>query len=149
GAAHQGGDPLRRRLILVALFLTVTIAALLGARRLSIRAERQDGLRLARAGRFAEAEPLLQRALERNSGGVQVLSALALGKLGEPDAEDYLSRWCELCPAEARPFRLRMDLRHRTGRGARAGAERLRLLGQALGDGQRVLELEPDNDEVR
>jgi tetratricopeptide (TPR) repeat protein len=119
----------------------------------SLRAcsERREALRLAHEGRFADAEPLLQRALARRGGDVEVLSALALGKLGsdDPSAEEYLTRWCELCPGEAQPYRLRLDLRHRLARGERNIAERLRRLGQALADGQRVLELDPDHDEVR
>jgi tetratricopeptide (TPR) repeat protein len=42
-----------------------------------------------------------------------------------------------------------MDLRHRVGRSERGPAERLRLLELALADGQRFLELEPGEDEVR
>lgn len=139
-----------RRLVLVAVVLTAAALGLTGWHRLQIHGERQEGLRLVRSGSSAAAEPLLQRALARDPRDVEVLSALAVGKLGadEPAAEEHLSRWCELRPDETRPFRLRMELRHRQGRQARGAAERLRLLEQALADGRRVLERSP-NDEVR
>jgi Tfp pilus assembly protein PilF len=136
----------------VVILLAAAAVALAGGYRLVTRGERHAALRFAREGRFAEAEPLLQKVLARDAGDVEVLAALAVGKLGgnEPAAADeYLTRWCDLSPREARPYRLRMDLRHRLGRGERGTAERLRLLGRALADGQHVLELEPDNDAVR
>lgn len=139
----------KRRLALVAVVLA---AALLAGRWLYARVQRHEALRLADAGRFAEAEPLLRKALARDAGDAEVLAALALGSLAASEAgaaEEYLSRWCELRPDEARPHRLRMDLRHRTARAERGAAGRLRRMGEALADGRRVLELEPGNDEVR
>jgi len=113
---------------------------------------REEGLRLAKQGKLAEAEPLLVRAIERDGDDAEVVAALALAKLGGTDAEAadrHLSRWCELRPAEARPFQLRMDLRHRTARGMRLPADRVRMMELALADGRRVLELDPANDGVR
>jgi tetratricopeptide (TPR) repeat protein len=136
----------------VAVVLAAGAAALAGWRWRQARAERAEALRLAGAGRFDVAEPLLRRALARDAGDLEVVSALALGTLGGDEhaaAEGYLTRWCELSPREAWPLRQRMDLRHRLGVAERRQAERRKLLEQALADGQRVLELEPDNDEVR
>lgn len=113
---------------------------------------RDEGLRLAGAGRLAEAEPLLMAAAERNPDDADVVAALAVAKLGSPDAgaaEQYLTRWCELRPEEARPFQLRMDLRHRVARGRASRADRRRDQEAALADGRRVLELDPVNDPVR
>lgn len=113
---------------------------------------RDEALRLARQGRLAEAEPLLLAAVERDGTDAEAVAALALAKLGGADAaaaEQYLSRWCELRPAEARPFQLRMDLRHRAARGMVVTADRLRMMETALSDGRRVLEIEPANDPVR
>jgi tetratricopeptide (TPR) repeat protein len=113
---------------------------------------REEGLRLAGQGRLEEAEPLLVAAAERNPDDADVVAALAVAKLGGPDAaaaERYLSRWCDLRPAEARPFQLRMDLRHRVARGRASRADRLRDQEAALADGRRVLELDPANDSVR
>ncbi|MBY0456718.1 MAG: tetratricopeptide repeat protein [Gemmataceae bacterium] len=113
---------------------------------------RDEALGLAKAGRLAEAEPLLEAALARDANDSEVVSALALAKLNGPDpaaAERLLSRWCELRPNEARPFQLRMDLRHRVARGRATTTERLDGLEAALADGRRVLELEPANDPVR
>ena len=113
---------------------------------------RTEALRLAKQGKLAEAEPLLERAVERDDHDAEVVAALALAKLGGTDAtaaEKHLSRWCELRPQEARPFQLRMDLRHRTARGMWNRADRVTLLESALADGRRVLELNPTDDPVR
>ncbi len=113
---------------------------------------RDEGLRLAGDGRLAEAEPLLIAAAEQNPDDADVVAALAVAKLGSPHAaaaEQYLTRWCELRPAEARPFQLRMDLRHRVARGRASRADRRRDQEAALTDGRKVLELDPANDLVR
>lgn len=113
---------------------------------------REESLQLAKQGRLAEAEPLLLASLERDGNDAEVVSALALAKLGGTDAaaaERYLSKWCELRPAEAKPFQLRMDLRHRLARGMRNPTARVRVMETALADGRRVLEIEPANDPVR
>src|SRR5262249_43364725 len=70
-----------------------------------------------------------------------VVKALALGQLESnklSEAEISLGRWCALRPNEAEPFKQRMNLQLR-----------LKRLPQALTDGQRVLELEPDQDAIR
>jgi predicted Zn-dependent protease len=113
---------------------------------------REAALRLAKEGKLADAEPLLVRAAERDGTDAEVIAELAMAKLGGTDADAahrYLSRWCELRPTEARPFQLRMDLRHRTARGMRSPADRVRMMEAALADGRRVLELDPGNDAVR
>lgn len=140
-----------RRWAIVGGVALVAVAALLAAHRLIARHERRQALQLAEAGRFAEAKPLLEAALARDAGDAEALAALATGAIaaGDAAAEGYLSRWCELSPREARPWRLRMDLRHRQARSARAEADRARLLGLAAADGRRALELSPEVDEVR
>jgi predicted Zn-dependent protease len=116
-------------------------SALLGGWWLHGWLERREALSLAQQGRFAEAEPLLQRVLERQGNDLAIVKALALGQLEAnklSEAELSLGRWCALRPNDAEPFRRRMDLRLR-----------LKRLPEAIADGQRVLELEPDQDTLR
>ncbi len=120
---------------------TLTTSTFFGWRWLQGRLERREALHLAQQGRFADAEPLLRRVLERQGDDLAVVKALALGQLKAnqlTDAELALGLWCALRPNEAEPFRRRMDLR-----------VRLKWLPQALADAQRVLELEPDQDTLR
>src|SRR5205823_7878795 len=87
---------------------------------------------------------------ERNPNDLEVIRILARGhhtaeQLAE--AEPYLTRWCELRPGDAEPYRLRMDVRHKLGGlQAATNAEKQSRLEEALADGRRALELEPDND---
>jgi tetratricopeptide (TPR) repeat protein len=64
-------------------------------------------------------------------------------------AEPQLTRWIELRPVDPEPLRLRMDLRHRIARGKWNVADRLRVMEDALADGNRVLALRPGLIEVR
>jgi tetratricopeptide (TPR) repeat protein len=134
-----------------AAVLAVAAVAVVGWRWQQAGARRDEGLQLAKAGKFADAEPLLRGAFERDPNDIEVVAALAEGtwKAGDPDAEELLTRWCELRPQEAKPFRMRMDLRHRTAKGKWSTADRLKIYEQATADGERVLELEPGNDDVR
>ena len=149
--ARAGGTPGGRRVV----WATLAAAALGGVAFWLARSgpePRVEGLRLAKEGKLSEAEPLLVRAVERDGNDAEAVAAIALAKLGGTDAaaaERYLSRWCELRPAEPRPFQLRMDLRHRTTRGMRVQADRLGMMELAFADGRRVLELDPSNDAVR
>src|SRR5262245_11663381 len=104
-----GWNLARRRLALVA----AATAALAGGLFLAHRwvqpwLDRRQGLDLAREGRFAEAEPRLQRTLLRQPDDLEVVKALALGQLGAnqlAEAEVSLGRWCDLHPNDAEPFR--------------------------------------------
>jgi Tfp pilus assembly protein PilF len=145
-------SPRARRVVLASAVLVVVVVVAFGVRRLWAKANRDEGLQLAQAGRRDEAEPLLERALARDDRDVEVVAALALAKLGgkEPAAaEEYLTRWCELAPHEARPYRLRMDLRHRIARGKATQADRLRVTELAAEDGRHALEIDPDDDLLR
>jgi Flp pilus assembly protein TadD len=105
------------------------------------RAERQEALRAAEAGNFAEAEPHLLRATLRDPRDTAVIRALALGYLKSErlhDAELYFARWCELQPNDAEPFKRRLLL----------WAKLSHLLSEAE-DAQRALQLEPDNRGLR
>jgi Tfp pilus assembly protein PilF len=145
-------DRFRWRGGLVAVFLVAAVGGLVFWLATSEPDRRDEALRLAKQGKLAEAEPLLERAVERDGHDAEAVAALALAKLGGTDtaaAEKHLSRWCELRPTEARPVQLRMDLRHRTARGMWSRADRIALMESALADGQRVLELNPTDDVVR
>jgi predicted Zn-dependent protease len=136
-------------LLLVVLAVAAGGAMLFGWPRFQARRERAEGLRVARDGRFADAEPLLRGALDRDPADVEVVKALALGHLGVgqlADAETDLSRWCTLRPDDPQPFKLRMDERHRRARAAPAADDKQRLLREALADGQRVLRLDAGED---
>ncbi len=141
-----------RRLIVAALVLVVVAAgAIFAWLRFLDRHDRQGIRRLVQQGRFALAEPLLRRSLERNPNDLEALRLLGrgyhdAGQLAE--AEPYLTRWCDLRPSEAEPFRLRLDVQHKRVTQVSTQAERQRLLEEALAAGQRALELEPDHDPV-
>ena len=141
-----------RRRVLVTLVVVAALGGVVFWLAGSEPDRRDEALRLAKQGKLADAEPLLVRVIERDGNDAEAIEALALAKLGGTDAaasERYLSRWCELRPAEARPFQLRMDLRHRTARGMWSHADRVRVMDTAFADGRRVLELDPSNDAVR
>ncbi len=144
---------LRRLLGAVALLLVLSAAAAAVhfVREATARAERGDGLRLARRGQFRDAEPLLRRALDRSPADAEVVRALAIGTLSTADvaaAEAALAHWCELCPDDVESFQSRMRFRHGQARAATAASERQRLLELAAADGRRVLELAPSRDSV-
>jgi tetratricopeptide (TPR) repeat protein len=97
------------------------------------------------------AWPLVRRALERSPDDLEVIRKLARGyhdadQLAE--AESYLTRWCNLRPDEAEPYKLRMEARHKLAIRAPSEAETQRLQQEALADGQRALQLDPENDPV-
>jgi tetratricopeptide (TPR) repeat protein len=114
-------------------------------------AERAEALRAAQQGHFREAESILRRVVDRNPQDLDVVKALALGYLGDGqmvEAESELSRWCLLRPDDAQPFKQRMDVRHRQVRGAPTGADQQRLMQEALSDGRRALEIDPEDGPV-
>jgi tetratricopeptide (TPR) repeat protein len=96
---------------------------------------REHALELAWEGRFAEAEPLLKRLLDRSPNDLEVIQALAQGHAragNEAKEQEYLDRWCELRPEEAEPLKFRMELH-----------QRQRNFDKALADGLRLLKLDP------
>lgn len=134
---------------LLVVVLALSTAAWLGWRRLEMRRAAQEAVRLAEQGRFSDAEPKLRAALEHDPDNSELLRTLALGLLGTEkldEADPVLTRWCEARPEEARPYRLRMDLRHQSAQQVKPGAAQQRLKELALADGQRVIELDPDDD---
>ncbi|HET6574967.1 MAG TPA: tetratricopeptide repeat protein [Fimbriiglobus sp.] len=109
----------------------------------------QEAVRLAEQGRFLDAEPKLRLALEYDPDNAELLKPLAVGLLRSDDpaeAEPVLTHWCQVRPEQVEPYRLRMDLRHRSAQRAKPVAEQQRLKELALEDGRRALELEPDDD---
>jgi tetratricopeptide (TPR) repeat protein len=121
-----------------------------------VRLERWEALRaglnavhLAKEGRFREAEPKLRAALRHDPDNVELLRALVIGLLSMEnltEADRVLTHWCQVSPEQAEPHRLRMDLRHQSAQRAKPLAEQQQLKELALMDGQRVLELEADDD---
>jgi tetratricopeptide (TPR) repeat protein len=89
------------------------VAAGLGWRSSQPAREREKALRLSRQGEFAEAEPLLKRVLERNTGDIEVVKALALGYFDahqDEQADHYLERWHNLQPDAEEPRERLMQL---------------------------------------
>ncbi len=109
----------------------------------------QEAVRLAKQGRFRDAEPKLRVALEYDPDNIELLKTLALGLLGTEklaEAELVLTHWCQVSPEQAEPYRLRMDLRHQNALLAKPVAEQQRLKEMALADGQRAIELDSNDD---
>jgi predicted Zn-dependent protease len=142
----------RRWLLVAALvFAALAVGVAFAWPRLLSQRDRREARRLAQQGRLADAEPLLRRVLERNPDDLEAIRTLARGYHGADqlaEAEPYLTRWCDLRPNEAEPYRLRLDVRHKRAAQTETRAEKQRLLEEALADGQRALQLEPDNDPV-
>jgi tetratricopeptide (TPR) repeat protein len=137
--------------VLLAVFAVAAAAISFVWRDSQARSERAEGLRVAQLGRFADAEPLLHRTLERNANDLDVIKALAQGLFGTgqlSEAEPYVDRWCVLQPREAEPFKRRMELRHRRALAAAAAADGHRIMEEALTNGQRALELDPEDEPV-
>jgi predicted Zn-dependent protease len=127
--------------LIVSTVIVLAAGAVLIWRVSADRLDRREGLRLARQGRFTEAEPILQRALGRDAHDLDVVKALALGPRALDrltEADPFFERWFALRPADAEPYKRRMELRLQTG-----------WLPQALDDARRVLELEPGDETIR
>jgi len=147
-------QPLRQRLgllLLLALLAAGVAAVPFLLSHYRAESERAKALQAAQLGHFREAEPYLRRSLENHPEDLEVVKALALGYFGEgrlAEAETALSQWCQLRPDEVQPFKQRMDVRHRQARAAAAAAEQQRLMQEALADGRRALELDPEDSAV-
>jgi tetratricopeptide (TPR) repeat protein len=102
--------------------------------------ERVEGLRAARDGDFARAEPLLMQALERNPADAEVVESLARGHLAaaDPRAAVHLAHWAKLRPDQPEPVRLRMEF-----------CRKHKQREEAFADGKRLLDFEPDNQQLR
>src|SRR4051794_2512008 len=103
--------------------LVLALGGFFGLRWLAHQDERDEALRLAEKGPFAEAEPLLRRVLERSPRDAEVVRALALGYLEArrfDETEDFLGRWCALRPGLTGPYRRRLDLWRKQARVAPA-----------------------------
>jgi predicted Zn-dependent protease len=113
----------------------------LGWQRLQGQMARTDALRLVEQGRFAEAEPLLQAAHDRNPDDVEILRALARSRIFARQPEEalaYLNRWIELRPDDAGALNHRITVRLEMNR-----------LPEVVEDARRVLQLEPDRADLR
>jgi tetratricopeptide (TPR) repeat protein len=101
--------------------------------------ERVEGLRSARDGDFARAQPLLKQALGRNPDDAETAEALARGYLAadDPQAAAYLARWARLRPDQPEPVRLRLEFNRKH-----------KQRDEAFADGRRLLEFEPNNQQL-
>ncbi len=132
----------------LAAVLALSTAAWLGWRRWEMRRAGQEAVRLAQQGRFIDAEPKLRLALEHDPDNRELLRTLVSALFGMEklvEAEAVLTHWCQVRPEDAEPYRIRMDLRHRVLK-FEPGTARQVVEETALADGQRVIELEPDDD---
>jgi tetratricopeptide (TPR) repeat protein len=78
--------------------------------------ERVHALVLTRLGRYAEAGPILMRALTRNPNDCPVLEAMSriyLKNYRLHDAEELVDRWIQLQPDVARPYLWRAEIDRR------------------------------------
>src|SRR5262249_44107403 len=119
----------KRYVAIAATGLLIAGVVVFGWRWHRAQSDRSDGLLLARDGKLAEAGPLLPRARAREAAAVEALAALPRVKRASSapaSALPFLTKWCDLKPGEAEPFRRRMDLRHRIARGRWNAADRLR-----------------------
>src|SRR5439155_12576533 len=102
------------------------------------------------AGRVADKpNPKVRASPQGDAASVESLKSLARSLLGGErldDAGPVLTRWCELRPHDAEPYRLRMYQRHRSAFQGKTVAQRLQLEDLALADGLHVLELSADDD---
>lgn len=102
---------------------------------------RKAALQDARAGQFAEAEPVLREALARNPDDVDVLDGLARGYLAADrplEAEPCLSELIRLRPSSAEYLRLRWNT-----------YRKLKQWEPAYADARRLLELDPADEDLR
>jgi predicted Zn-dependent protease len=130
-----------RRILAVVVCAVLVAGVVVWSRSLRHASEWEEALRLSGQGKFAEAEPLLKRALQRNERDVAAVRALALGYLGtgnDREAEVYLDRWCALQPDQPEPRARRMDL-----------GVKLVKIEQAIADGERLLEAAPGDGETQ
>src|SRR5260370_39073047 len=135
----RGDRPRRARLLLILALLAALAVAFAGWSWVA-GLDRRQGLQLAAQSRFAEARPFLERALAHRPRDWEVVKVLALGQLDADEvteAEGLLTQWSELRPGDAEPFKRRLELHLRQ-----------RKFPQALEDGRRILELEPENIQI-
>ena len=130
-----------RRKLLILTIAAVLLCTTMGLWIFGEPPYRREGLRLANAGRFAEAAPLLRRSLERHPVDLEVIRSLwkgwsASGNVDE--AENMLGRWCVLRPRDVEPFDEQMKLRLNS-----------RRFPEAYQDGLHLLELTPENERIR
>jgi Tfp pilus assembly protein PilF len=148
----QSARNIRRWILRAGLFGVVLVlisVAWLRWEHREVQCAGQEAVRLAKNGRFRDAEPKLREALQHDPANVELLRALALGLLGQErlaEADLVLTHWCQLSPEQAEPFRLRMDLRHRSAQQVKPFDEQQRLKELALADGWHIIELDPDDD---
>jgi tetratricopeptide (TPR) repeat protein len=133
--------PRRRWLIGSLVAIVLLTGTFLGSRWLIAYLDRRQGLWLAGQQRFAEAEPLLQSALNRRPDDVEVLQNLAQVQLAQGKLEGALgsfNTWCRLSPNDPKAYQQRLALHVRQ--------ENIRL---ALEDARRVSEIEPEDYQAR
>src|SRR5262249_10417974 len=134
--------PLWRRPWLLAGLAALLAGAFLTYRWSLQEGDRREAVSLVQAGRFADAVPVLDRALGRDPDDAHLLRLMVTAKLKGgallTDVAPYLDRWCRRRPQDAEPWKLRMGLRGELGES-----------GPALADGLHVLELTPDDHEAR
>lgn len=101
---------------------------------------RDDALRMARAGKFVEAEPGLRAAIERDPADAEVAEALARGSLEagrNEEAERYLELWVAARPDRTEAHRALFEF-----------ARKSKNWAKALPAGLRLRELEPNDPQL-
>jgi tetratricopeptide (TPR) repeat protein len=140
--AERGNEPVplsrTRWLSLVLLAILLGGAVYLGYA-LYLQGQRENALKAAREGDFAEAEPRLKACLARVPTDAEVLRALARGYLSQGrkgEAEECLNAWLDQAPTETEALQLRL-------------ARDLARYDAALGDLEQLISRDPDNPSLR
>ncbi|HEV3236974.1 MAG TPA: tetratricopeptide repeat protein [Gemmataceae bacterium] len=106
------------------------------------RAKLRQAMKLASADHFDAALPVLLRYHERQPQNVPVTRALALGYLYNTrqiaETKKFLDRWCELAPSDPEPYETRLSFWLMQD-----------MVGPAIPDAEHILELKPDEFEIR
>lgn len=122
----------RTRLFIgVGILAAAILTAIFTWRALSLHGLKDQALRLASQGDFAQAEPLLRQCMERSPNDVEILAALAKGYFAadrKSSADECVTRWLDNAPTDSEALLLRIDLYRELGQLEKAVRDTSRLI---------------------